>query len=161
VNCEIRCELTFENLSAVSSQICDVQMLQHTATLWIRTPTSASLCSICTTLQHAAIHCNTLQYTVALLQHTETHCNTTATHCNTLDMHTTSPNLQHTATPCNTLQHTGYAHAPFHHFAQSAKPCSKLRHPATLLRHTATHCNTLYTHTHHFAQSAPHCKTLH
>jgi len=75
------------------------------------------------TLQHTAVHCNTLQHAATQLRHTNdeevalemqhiydestatyyniaTHCNTlqhTATHCNT---------LQHTATHCNTLQRT-------------------------------------------------------
>ena len=111
----------------------------------------------CSVLQWVAVCCSVLQcvavcssvlqcvavktsYRQWLLngQHTATHC--TATHCIT---------LLHTTTQCNTLlQHTTtQAAAP-----QSPCCCATPLHSNTLqhntpsvLHHTATHCNTIWT----------------
>jgi len=107
----------------------------------------------CSTPQHTATHCNTLQHT---LQRICLRCCTglimsdgsllpsdTATHCST---------LQHAATHCNTQQHT--ATYPFETLYRAYHVrwltlrghCSTLQHTAahySTLQHTATHCNTL------------------
>jgi len=90
-------------------------------------------------MQHAALHCNTVQYTIALgntLHHTAAHCNTlqhTAAHFNT---------LHHTAPHCTTLPH-------------SATHCNTLHHP----KHITKHSNTLQSGT--LQRTAPHCNTQH
>jgi len=98
--------------------------------------------SRCLTLQHTARHCKTLQ-------HTSSHCN----------------RLQQAVTDCNRLQHTTIMsrrewkaeHAlPQEQTNRTPHRCVILRHTAThnnTLQHTATHCNTLQ-------HTATHCNTL-
>ena len=80
----------------------------------------------CNTLQHAAIHCDTLQY-----------CNTkqrTATHCDT---------LRYSTVHCTTFQNVVAHCSTLHH---AAPHCNTLQYVTThcnTLQHTATHCNTL------------------
>jgi len=81
-------------------------------------------------LQHIAIHCNTLQHTIAqkvrgrrLLQG-----------CNT---------LPHTATHCSTLQHTTTQyHTP--RAETGRKGTTTLQHTAPVIEQPATQCNTLH-----------------
>ena len=122
----------------------------------------------CNTLQHIAIHCNTVRnrerseihWRRNPLQHTATHCillHHTATHCNTLQ-HTAihcqasaseSNTLQHTVTSCNTLQHTAIDSNTLQHTTQRVTAKERGAFITTrvfiseILQHTATHCNTL------------------
>jgi len=138
----------------------------------------------CSTLQHVAKDCNTLQHTAT--QHTAAHCYqnraprrcvffyfgrtrhggayialqhaaTRATHNNTL-RHTAThcKSLQHSVTHCNTLQNT-------------ATHCNTRQYMAThgnTLHHTATHCNTPRDTATHCNTNVPnsragtHCSTL-
>ena len=90
------------------------------------------------TLQHTAIHCNTLQRT--------------ATHCNTLQRTATHHiTLQHTASHRNTPQHIATYCNDKHAHAYS--PCGSRRRTTTAaLQHNATHCDTL-------RHTATHCNT--
>jgi len=84
-------------------------------------------------LQHAATHCNTLQY---LHMHQTTHCTT----LQNPHVHQAAP-LLHAATHCNTLQHT----ATFAHASSSdlvGADCNIVTNCNTP-QHTATHGNTL------------------
>ena len=86
-------------------------------------------CPDCNTMQHTAMHCNSVSSSPAL----------TATHCITQRI-----TLQHTATPCCAL---------LSELQQTATNCNTLQDTATSccallseLQHTATHCNTLQLH---------------
>jgi len=90
----------------------------------------------CFTLQHAAIHHNTLQ-------HSSTHRLAWANprsswHCNILQQITTHCNtLQHAATHCNTLQHTAtLCNSP------PGEQIQGLLRQCNTLQNTTTHCST-------------------
>ena len=93
-------------------------------------------CPDCNTMQHTAMHCNSVLSSPALTAtHNASHCN----HCNTQ-----RNTLQHTATPCCAL---------LSELQQTATNCNTLQDTATSccallseLQHTATHCNTLQLH---------------
>ena len=98
------------------------KMLYHTAShqntlQHSRSCCCFSFCSNCSTLQHAATHCNTPIVAAASPTYTAAHCEATI-HCNT---------LQHTASQCITMHHT-------------ASHCITTQHTAT--RQIVTHCNT-------------------
>jgi len=116
------------------------------------------------TLQHAATHCNTLQYQPHSKgqelckwgrEVTATYCNTleyTATHCNT---------LQHTATHCMTLEHTATS-AAFKKATilevRDGGNCNTLQHTTT--QHTATPCNIRQHAAIHYTISRMCCTVL-
>jgi len=112
----------------------DCNTLHHTS-LYVCSALETST-TVRNTLQHAATHCNTLQYyTTLMFARTLTH-------------------PHHFTTRCNTLQH------PATHHEYSRCP----RHTRTILQHAATRCNTLQhaathhmfavplTHPHHFVK---------
>jgi len=135
----------------------DCSTLQHAAA-HCNTPT------LCNTLQHAATCCNTLQHTArtknsSCMQHTartkNSSCMTTKTiWCG----HLRSGVLQCVAMCCcSVLLQCVVAHSieikskPDLELQRTAAHCNTLQHTANTLQHTATHCNT-QQHT------ATHCK---
>jgi len=133
------------------------------------------------TLQHAGIHCNTVQHMLyssriefwgsARCPKTYLHCNTlhhTAPHCSTRQHTATHCNiLQHTAAHCSTLQHTLYSsRIEFQGSGRCSKTCAHCAH-STTLQHTATHCNNRVPRIWEVLKdvctlqhTAPHCNTL-